>query len=101
MTSTMQQPKVYLVSPSGVKVEMCSDYELYIKLTDMDEVARLSTIKTLNKTFGYEAFNYKTLHSLYKDKVVNENELEDEYKSKAQEEFERNYIKSYMKLMSC
>ena len=71
MISAVKQNKTYLVSTNGVKVEMYDDYELYIKLTSMDEVTRLSTVKMLNNIYGHEAFNYKALHSLYKDKINN------------------------------
>lgn len=102
MSSAVKQNKTYLISANGVKVEMYDAYELYLKLSSMDEVTRLSTVKLFNKIYGYEAFNYKTLHSLYKNKVI-DNSVVDEanYKSPAQDEFERDYIKSYMKLLSC
>mgnify|MGYP003426817889 CR=1 FL=1 len=82
---------------SNVGFKVVDQSKLYLVLSNMDDFTRTTTINKMNNDAGFELVNYKLLVQLYKDVEGDTNTLKLTNKISVTE---RDYIKSYMKLLS-
>ena len=97
MLAQVLEQKIYVALEDGVKVERYSHIELYEKLSEMNDFDRLNLIKEINASYGYEVVNYKLLQQMY-EQTSTESTVKQE--NKQMDEFRKDYMKAYMKMMS-
>lgn len=101
MTAMINKKQYFYISHDGVGVEKYTLRQLYDKLIEMDEFSQLNLIKSINKTYGSEVVTLKMLNNMFEDTSTPEKVVEVKDSKEAEtDEFAKNYMKAYMKLLS-
>ena len=98
MVAQALEQKIYVALEDGMKVERYSHAELYEKLSRMNDFNRMNFIKDVNATYGYEVVNYKLLQQMH-EQASNEPTVIKQA-NKETDEFAKDYMKAYMKMLS-
>ena len=102
MTAMINKKQYFYISHDGVGVEKYTLRQLYDKLIDMDEFSQLNLIKNINKTYGSEAINLKMLKNMFENTSSPERVIEEKCNKETEvDAFAKDYMKAYMKLLSC